>query len=75
MQNFQDTSETSKQSFISDFSICMTVPLMLLAIPLKIITSNLCNFIFPRLIGRYHTVFHTTICYLEFVIDVKLYYL
>ena len=27
MQNFQDTFETRKQSFLSDFSICMTVPL------------------------------------------------
>ena len=27
MQNFQDTLEKRKQSFISAFSICMTVPL------------------------------------------------
>ena len=27
MRNFQDTLETRKRSFISDFSICMTVPL------------------------------------------------
>ena len=27
MQNFQDTFQTRKQSFISAFSICMTVPL------------------------------------------------
>ena len=27
MRSFQDTSETRKQSFISAFSICMTVPL------------------------------------------------
>ena len=27
MQNFQDTFETSKQSFISAFSISMAVPL------------------------------------------------
>ena len=27
MQNFQDTFETRKQSFISAFAICMTVPL------------------------------------------------
>ena len=27
MRNFQDTFETRKQSFISAFSICMTVPL------------------------------------------------
>ena len=27
MQNFQDTFETRKQSFISAFSICMTVPI------------------------------------------------
>ena len=27
MQNFQDTLETRKQSFISAFSICITVPL------------------------------------------------
>ena len=28
MGNFQDTFETLKRSFISDFSICMTVPLI-----------------------------------------------
>ena len=28
MRNFQDTFETSKQSYISAFSICMTVPLI-----------------------------------------------
>ena len=27
MQNFQDTFETRKRSFISAFSICMTAPL------------------------------------------------
>ena len=27
MRNFQDTFETGKRSFISAFSICMTVPL------------------------------------------------
>ena len=27
MRNFQDTPETRKRSFISTFSICMTVPL------------------------------------------------
>ena len=27
MRNFQDTFETREQSFISVFSICMTVPL------------------------------------------------
>ena len=27
MRNFQDTFETRKRSFISAFSICMTVPL------------------------------------------------
>ena len=27
MRNFQDTFETHKRSFISAFSICMTVPL------------------------------------------------
>ena len=27
MQNFQDTFETPKQSFINTFSICITVPL------------------------------------------------
>ena len=30
MQNFQDTFETRKQSFINTFSICMTIPLTLL---------------------------------------------
>ena len=29
MQNFQDTFETRKRSCISAFSICMTVPLIL----------------------------------------------
>ena len=29
MQNFQDTFETRKRSFISAFSICMTAPLNL----------------------------------------------
>ena len=29
MRNFQDTFETRKQSFISAFSICMSVPLSL----------------------------------------------
>ena len=29
MRNFQDFFETRKRSFISAFSICMTVPLML----------------------------------------------
>ena len=28
MPNFQDTFETHKQSFISAFSVCMTVPLI-----------------------------------------------
>ena len=28
MRNFQDTLETRKRSFISTFSICMTVPLI-----------------------------------------------
>ena len=28
MQNFQDTFDTGKRSFISAFSICMTVPLI-----------------------------------------------
>ena len=28
MQNFQDIFKTCKQSFISAFSICMTVPLI-----------------------------------------------
>ena len=28
MQNFQDTFEKRKRSFISAFSICMTVPLI-----------------------------------------------
>ena len=27
MQNFVDVFETRKESFINDFSICMTVPL------------------------------------------------
>ena len=30
MRNFQDTFETLKRSFISTFSICMTVPLKVL---------------------------------------------
>ena len=28
MRNFQDTFETRKRSFVSAFSICMTVPLI-----------------------------------------------
>ena len=32
MRNFQDTFETRKQSFISFFSICMTVPLNMLQV-------------------------------------------
>ena len=28
MQNFKDTFETPERSFISGFSICMTVPLL-----------------------------------------------
>ena len=27
MRNFQDTFETSKRSFVSAFSICMTIPI------------------------------------------------
>ena len=30
MRNFQDTLETRKESFITAFSICMTVPLSIL---------------------------------------------
>ena len=30
MRNFQDTFEIRKQSFISAFSVCMTVPLIYL---------------------------------------------
>ena len=39
MRSFQDTAETCKQSFISGFSVCMTVPLnkRICKIPLKII--------------------------------------
>ena len=33
MRNFQDTFETQKRSFISAFSICMTVPLNLFWAP------------------------------------------
>ena len=33
MQNFQDTFETRKRSFISVFSICMTVPLSFYGTP------------------------------------------
>ena len=29
MQNFQDTFETHKRSFINNFSICMTAPIMI----------------------------------------------
>ena len=32
MRNFQDTFETCKQSFISVFSVCMTIPLSILFI-------------------------------------------
>ena len=33
MRNFQDTFEARKRSFISAFSICMTVPLILKELP------------------------------------------
>ena len=36
MQNFQGTFETRKRSFISAFSICMTVPLNVCSNLLKI---------------------------------------
>ena len=36
MQNFQDTFETCKQSLISLFSICMTVPLNMLQVILAL---------------------------------------
>ena len=44
MQNFQDTVESRKQSFISVFSICMTVPLMTFNWKLNIFTKRCrCN--------------------------------
>ena len=39
MRNFQDTFEASKRSFISAFSICMTVPLSL-----SYFNLNFCKF-------------------------------
>ena len=39
MRNFQDTFETSKRSFTSAFSICMTVPLMKKVLVLTVIIS------------------------------------
>ena len=33
MRNFKDTFETSKQLFISAFSICITVPFLRLQVP------------------------------------------
>ena len=42
MQNFQDSFETHKRSFISAFSICMTVPLRK-EIVCEINFSNICD--------------------------------
>ena len=36
MQNFQNTFETRKRSFVSAFSFCMTVPLICQAVMSKI---------------------------------------
>ena len=43
MRNFQDTFETHKQSFISAFSICMTVSLKLC---LKLFSSRMKDMLF-----------------------------
>ena len=40
MQNFQDTFETRERSFMSAFSICMTVPLMLLKQKIPVRSSH-----------------------------------
>ena len=47
MQNFQDTFEIRKRSFISTFSICMTVSLNLLELDGKISKSS-------EVIGKSH---------------------
>ena len=41
MRNFQDTFETPKRSFISAFSICMTVPLSIS----EVIDSEICAYL------------------------------
>ena len=51
MRNFQGTFETSKQSFISAFLICMTVPLRhpefnvakISVISISVISISICN--------------------------------
>ena len=40
MRNFRDTFETRKRSFISTFSICMTVPLILVLTFLQFLTEQ-----------------------------------
>ena len=40
MQDFQDTFETRKQSFISAFSNCMTAPLSLFDFFIKIVSCG-----------------------------------
>ena len=49
MRNFEDNFETRKRSFISAFSICMTVPLN------KILFLNL------RDLGKFENVYFTLI--------------
>ena len=43
MRNFQGTSETLKRSFISAFSICMTVPLKSKLFEIQKIYSKTCS--------------------------------
>ena len=44
MRNFQDTFETRKQSFISIFSICVTVPLILIFVKFLLAGTNLVKY-------------------------------
>ena len=52
MQNFHDTFETRKQSFISAFSICMTAPL---GLPF---TKNWYDEKIFRILSLQHTIYH-----------------
>ena len=48
MRNFQYTFETHKQSFISAFTICMTVPLVAVLMHCLVILV-ICIFLFPKM--------------------------
>ena len=55
MRNFQDTFEICKRSFISDFSICMTVPLK---IALAIQSRKEKNVLETLILVRYRSSHH-----------------